>query len=57
LRVTAEGNPHPFTIVAADLKAVGAPTPIAFIDRDAAIMAWRRQELFNLGIPEAKCAG
>lgn len=34
-----DGNPHPFTIVAADLKAVGAPAPIRFIDHNAAVMA------------------
>src|SRR5262245_45137359 len=30
------GIPHPLAVVAADLKAVGAPTPIMF---DAAVMA------------------
>jgi len=32
-------NPHPLAVVAADLKAVGAPTPITFIHCNAAIMA------------------
>src|SRR5262249_21391943 len=35
----ARGDPHPFTVVAADLKAVGAPAAVALIDGDASIMA------------------
>src|SRR5205807_5847228 len=41
LAVTAierEGDPHPFTVVAADLKAVGAPAAVALIDGDASVM-------------------
>src|SRR5262249_48992051 len=30
---------HPFTVVTADLKAVGAPAAVALIDGDASIMA------------------
>src|SRR5262245_54602893 len=33
------GNPYPLAVVAADLKAVGAPTPITFIHSNAAVMA------------------
>ena len=36
--VQCKGNPHLLTVVAADLEAVGAPAPIAFIDRNAAVM-------------------
>jgi hypothetical protein len=36
--IEREGNPHPLAIVAADLEAIGAPTPIALIDRNAAVM-------------------
>jgi hypothetical protein len=42
LAITAierEGDPHPFTVVAADLKAVGAPAAVALIDGDASVMA------------------
>jgi hypothetical protein len=35
---SAKATPHPLAIVAADLEAIGAPAPIAFIDRDTAIM-------------------
>ena len=31
-----EGGPHPLAVVAANLEAVGAPTPIAFIHRERA---------------------
>jgi hypothetical protein len=37
--VEREGDSHPFTVVAADLKAVGAPTPITFIHCNAVVMA------------------
>src|SRR6516165_7169711 len=37
--VEREGDSHPFTVVAADLKAVGAPAAVALIDGDASIMA------------------
>src|SRR5262249_52118209 len=37
--VEREGEPHPFTVVTADLKAVGAPAAVALIDGDASIMA------------------
>jgi len=37
--VEREGHSHPFTVVAADLKAVGAPAAVALIDGDASIMA------------------
>src|SRR5262249_3834661 len=37
--VERKRNPHPLAVVAADLKAVGAPTPITFIHRNAAVMA------------------
>src|SRR6516225_2271660 len=37
--VEREGDPHPFTVVTADLKAVGAPAAVALIDGDASIMA------------------
>ena len=36
--IEREGNPHPLAIVAADLEAIGAPAPIALIDRNAAVM-------------------
>jgi hypothetical protein len=36
--IEREGNPHPLSIVAADLEAIGAPTPIALVDRNAAVM-------------------
>src|SRR6516165_3641074 len=42
LAITAierEGDSHPFTVVAADLKAVGAPAAVALIDGDASVMA------------------
>jgi len=39
VRVEREDDPHPLAIVAADLEAVGAPAPIAFIDRNATVMA------------------
>jgi hypothetical protein len=32
-------RPYPLAVVAADLKAVGAPTPITFIHCNAAVMA------------------
>ena len=34
-----EGDPHPLTVVAADLKAIGAPAAIALIDGDASVMS------------------
>lgn len=37
--VQCKGNPHLLTVVATDLEAVGAPAPIAFINRNAAVMA------------------
>src|SRR5262249_33445910 len=37
--VERKRNPHPLAVVAADLKAVGAPPPITFIHRNAAVMA------------------
>src|SRR4029450_5461691 len=37
--VERKRNPHPLALVAADLKAVGAPTPITFIHCNAAVMA------------------
>src|SRR5262249_17979953 len=37
--VERKPTPHPLAIVTADLKAVGAPTPITFIHRNAAVMA------------------
>jgi len=36
--VERERDPYFLTIVAANLEAVGAPTPIALIHRDAAVM-------------------
>ena len=36
--VECEGNPHSLAVVAADLETIGAPAPIAFIHRDAAVM-------------------
>ena len=36
--VEREGDPHLLSILAADLKAVGAPTPIAFIHCDPTIV-------------------
>src|SRR5947207_5243006 len=42
LAITAierEGDPHAFTVVAANLKAVGAPAAVALIDGDASVMA------------------
>ena len=35
---TVEGNPHLITVVTANLEAVGAPTPIAFIHGDATVV-------------------
>ena len=35
----AQQDPHLFTVVAAGLKAVGAPTAVALIDGDASVMA------------------
>src|SRR5262249_44744467 len=37
--VEREGDPHPFTVVAADLKAVGARAAVALIDGDASVMS------------------
>jgi hypothetical protein len=42
LAITAierEGDPHPLTVVAAVLKAIGAPASVALIDGDASIMS------------------
>ena len=42
LAITAierEGDPHPLTVVAADLKAIGALAAIALIDGDASVMS------------------
>jgi hypothetical protein len=36
--VEREGDPHSLANVAADLEAIGTPTSITFIDRDAAVM-------------------
>ena len=36
--VQCEGNPHLMTVVTANLEAVGAPTPIAFIHGDATVV-------------------
>src|SRR3984893_3110803 len=36
--VQCEGNPHLITVVTANLEAVGAPTPIAFIHSDATVV-------------------
>src|SRR5262245_52445061 len=55
-------NPHPLAVVTADLKAVGAPTPITFIHRNAAVMAALvpanvaiEQQTVNLHDPVASC--
>src|SRR5262245_35067731 len=32
-------DPHPLTVVAADLKAIGAPAEVARIDGDASVMS------------------
>ena len=37
--VQCEGDPHLLTVIAANLEAVGAPTSIAFIHRDATVVA------------------
>jgi hypothetical protein len=37
--IECEGDPHPLTVVAANLKAVGAPAAVAFIDGDASVMS------------------
>src|SRR5262249_61168690 len=37
--VERKRNPHPLAVVAADLKAVGAPTPITFIHSNTSVMA------------------
>src|SRR4030095_10657890 len=42
LAITAierEGDPHPLTVVAADLKAIGAPAAVARINGDASVMS------------------
>src|SRR5262245_11322201 len=42
LAITAierEGDPHPLTVVAADLEAIGAPAAVARIDGDASVMS------------------
>ena len=42
LAITAierEGDPYPLTVVAADLKAIGAPVAVARIDGDASVMS------------------
>src|SRR5262249_33212950 len=36
---SAKATPHAFTVVAANLKAGGAPAAVALIDGDAAVMA------------------
>ena len=36
--VERKGSSHPLAVVAADLETVGAPAPIAFIHRNAAIV-------------------
>ena len=37
--VQRESDPNPLAVVAADLEAIGAPAPIAFIDRNATVTA------------------
>jgi hypothetical protein len=37
--VQCEGDPHLLTVIAANLEAVGAPTSIAFVHRDATVVA------------------
>ena len=37
--VQCEGDPHLLTVIATNLEAVGAPTSIAFIHRDATVVA------------------
>jgi hypothetical protein len=37
--IECEGNPHALTVVAVDLKAIGAPAAVAFIDGDASVMS------------------
>src|SRR5262249_42655561 len=42
LAITAierEGDPHPLTVVAGDLKAIGTPAGIGLIDGDASVMS------------------
>src|SRR6266446_10785741 len=34
-----EGDPQPLTVVAADLKAIGAPAAVALIDGNASVMS------------------
>src|SRR5260221_14398689 len=34
-----EGDPQPLTVVAADLKAIGAPAAVALIDGKASVMS------------------
>jgi hypothetical protein len=47
--VQCEGNPHLLTVVTANLEAIGAPTPIAFIHGDAT--RWRvKRFLEDLGL-------
>jgi hypothetical protein len=43
--VEREGDPHSLAIVAADLEAIGAPTAIALIDRNAAVMPPLQQKV------------
>src|SRR5262249_57873563 len=37
--IEREGDPHPFTVVAANLKAVGAPAAVSPLDRAASLLA------------------
>ena len=39
IAIEREGDPHPITVVAADLKAIGAPAAVARIDGDASVMS------------------
>jgi hypothetical protein len=39
IEIEREGNPRSLAVVAADLKAVGAPAAVALIDGDASVMS------------------
>jgi hypothetical protein len=43
--IERESNPQPLAIVAADIEAIGAPTAIALIDRNAAVMPPLQQKV------------
>src|SRR2546430_4639301 len=56
LAITAierEGDPHPLTVVAADLKAIGAPAAVALIDGDASVMSPLDPPRLAIGPPTA----